>query len=383
MRLVITVNQDWFFLSHRLPIARAAREAGADITIIAGDSGRGPAIRAEGFEFIPLPIARKSLNPFEDLRTLRFLWRTYRCLQPDLVHHVTIKPVLYGSIAARLVGGIRIVNAVSGLGYAFMSRDARAKAVRPLVKLLYRLALGHPNSRTIFQNPDDLADFVRMGLVRSEQAALIRGSGVDCDRFRPTSEPTGRPIVLLASRLLWDKGVKEFVEAARHVRAKDQSPRFVLAGQPDVGNPSAVGLDHIEAWSREGVVEWWGQQEDMPGVLAQASVVVLPTFYGEGVPKILLEAAAAGRAIVATDVRGCREVVRHGINGLLVPPGQGLPLACAIRRLLDSPTLRAEFGRAARHIAEVEFAEPLVVRETLDVYRQLQGDRGSPWLRAS
>jgi len=178
--------------------------------------------------------------------------------------------------------------------------------------------------------------------------------------------------------LLWDKGVKEFVEAARYIRAKDQSPRFVLAGQPDVGNPSAVGLDHIEAWSREGAVEWWGQQDDMPEVLAQTSIVVLPTVYGEGVPKILLEAAAAGRPIVATDARGCREVVRHGINGFLVPPGETLPLAAAIRRLLDSPTLRAEFGRAGRHIAEVEFAEPIVVRETLDVYRQLLGDGGSP-----
>lgn len=375
MRLVITVNQDWFFLSHRLPIARAARDTGAEVVVVAGDSGRGPAIRAEGFDFIPLPISRKGLNPFEDLRTLWFLRRTYRQVRPDLVHHVTIKPVLYGSIAARLLGGIRVVNAVSGLGYAFTSRDARARAVRPLVKALYRLALGYPASRTVFQNPDDLADFVEMRLVSRNRAILIRGSGVDCEQFHPREAPTGRPIVLMAARLLWDKGVSQFVEAARQVRKSDAAVRFVLVGEPDFGNPEAVAVAQIGAWVQEGAIEWWGRRDDMPEVLAKATVVVLPTMYGEGVPKILLEAAASGRAIVATDVRGCREIVKHGINGLLVPPGESVMLGDAIQRLLASPDLRAEYGRAGRGLAETEFAESLVVGQTLAVYEELLSDR--------
>lgn len=377
MRLVITVNQDWFFLSHRLPIARAARDSGAEVVVIAGDSGKGPAVRAEGLEFIPLPISRKGLNPLADLRTLRFLKQAYRRLKPDLVHHVTIKPVLYGSIVARLLGGMRVVNAVSGLGYAFTSRDLRATVVRPLVKALYRVALGHPRSRTIFQNPEDLADFVGMKLVTRDQAVLIRGSGVDCQEFHPREEPTGRPMVLMASRLLWDKGVRQFVEAARQIRTSDDSVRFVLAGEPDFGNPEAIAAPQIEAWVKEGAIEWWGRRDDMPDLLAKASVVVLPTMYGEGVPKVLLEAAATGRSIVATDVRGCREIVKHGINGLLVPPGESVPLAHAIQRLLASPSLRAEYGQAGRRLAETEFAEVRVVRDTLAIYEQLLGNRGT------
>jgi glycosyltransferase involved in cell wall biosynthesis len=373
VRLVITVNQDWFFLSHRLPIARAARDAGAHVLVVAGDSGKGTAIRAEGFEFIALPIARRGLNPIQDLRTLWFLKRTYQRLRPKLVHHVTIKPVLYGSIAARLVGGIAVVNAVSGLGYAFMSRDRRARAIRPFVRALYRIALGRPNSRTIFQNPDDLSDVVKMGAVQPRHAVLIRGAGVDCARFRPAPEPSGLPIVLLASRMLWDKGVKEFVEAAGIIRGHDKTARFVLVGAPDVGNPSAIPVEQLEAWTREGVVEWWGQRDDMPEVLAQASVVALPTLYGEGVPKVLLEAAASGRPIVATDVRGCREIVRPGVNGLLVAPRNSMSLADALRDLLSSPELRMRLGRAGREIALAEFAEEGVVERTLGVYRELLG----------
>lgn len=373
MRVLIVVNQDWFFLSHRLTLAQALRAAGAEVVVVAGDSGKASAIRAQGFEFVPMPIARKGLNPFGELQTLRFLRRTYARLKPDLVHHVTIKPVLYGSIAARLVGGIAVVNAISGLGYVFSSGDLRARVLRPLLRTLYRLALRQPRSRTVFQNPDDLNDFVRMGLVKGGQAVLIRGSGVDVSAFHPTPEPTGRPVVLLASRMLWDKGVREFVEAARLVRAEDETPRFVLAGEPDFGNPGAIDTAQMEAWSREGAVEWWGQRDDMPAVLGQASMVVLPTAYGEGVPKILLEAAACGRPIIATDVPGCREIVRHGVNGMLVALGNGPQLVEAVKALLASRELREQFGRAGREIVLAEFSEERVVAQTLAVYRDLLG----------
>lgn len=369
-RLLFVVNVDWFFLSHRLPLARAAREAGFEVVVAAADTGKAEAIRQEGLGFVPIPISRKSINPFNEARILVFLTRLYRRLRPDLVHHVTIKPVLYGSLVARLVGHIAVVNAVSGLGYTF-SLGGRARILRPLVKTLYSLALQSSRSRTIFQNPDDRDRFVRMGLVRREQAVLIRGSGVDCSRFRVAPEPEGDPIVMLPSRMLWDKGVGEFLEVARLVRAAHPKVRFVLVGSPDEGSSTAVPVSRLESWAREGVLEWWGHREDMPALLSQASIVVLPTTYPEGVPKVLLEAAASARAIVATDVPGCREIVRHEVNGLLVPPYDTAALARAIQVLLRSPELRERLGNTGREIAVTEFAEEIVVEQTLSLYREL------------
>ncbi len=374
-RVVLVVNQDWFFLSHRLPIARGARDAGAAVTIVAGDTGQGAAIRAAGFDFVPLPISRKGISPWAEWVTLRFLRRTYKRLRPDLVHHVTLKPVIYGSLAARAVGNVAVVNALSGMGYAFSSNNLRARVLRPLLRRLLRLTLKYRGNRVILQNPEDLSDLKRMGAVRPEHVVVIRGVGVDAAQFQVTPERPGIPIVLLAARMLWDKGIHEFVEAARSLRTRGVPCRFVLVGEPDTGNPSAVPAERLRAWVREDVVEWWGQRADMPEVLAQASIVVLPTVYGEGVPKVLLEAAACGRPIVATDTRGCREIVRPGINGALVPPRDATALADAINSLLVSPDLRARYGRAGRDIAVREFAEEDSVRQTLDVYRSALGGR--------
>jgi glycosyltransferase involved in cell wall biosynthesis len=299
--------------------------------------------------------------------------RLYRNLRPDLVHHVTIKPVLYGSLASRAVCDIKVVNAVSGLGYTFTS-DKRAKATRGVATVLYRATTLNPYSRTIFQNPDDLKTFVEKRLVKPKQAVLIRGSGVDCDRFQERCEPQGDPVIMLPSRMLWDKGVGEFVEAARIIRNSDLKARFVLVGGFDPGNPTGVPIEQLNAWVQSGVVEWWGHQDAMPEILSNANLVVLPS-YREGLPKVLLEAAASARAIVATDVPGCREIVRHDVNGLLVPPHSSEALAQAIRVLLKAPELRTRFGRAGRGIAVREFSEQMVVRQTLDLYRELLGHK--------
>jgi glycosyltransferase involved in cell wall biosynthesis len=269
------------------------------------------------------------------------------------------------------------VNAISGLGYAF-TPDRGARWLRPLVTAWYRVALAHPRSRTIFQNHDTYRQFVEGGWIRRERAALIRGSGVDCDLFRPTPEPTGRPVVMLAARMLWDKGIREFVEAARLLRDAAAGTRFVLVGAPDSGNPRSVPRAQLEAWARDAGVEWWGHREDMPAVLAAATLVVLPTSYPEGTPKILVEAAACGRAIIASDAPGCREVVRHDVNGLLVPVRDGAALARAIETLVAAPALRARFGQAGRAIAVAEFSDRLVVRETLALYRELLGGGWPP-----
>ena len=371
-RVCFVVNVDWFFLSHRLPLARAARDAGAEVTLIAADTGCGDRIRSEGLAFVPLPISRRGLNVFSEAAAVLALVRHYRRLRPDLVHHVTIKPVLYGSLAARAVGVPAVVNAISGLGYVFTSDD-RSRLLRRVVNRVYRAALGNPRSRTILQNSDDLAMFVERGLLRRGQALVIRGSGVDCSAFRPVPEPPGEPVVMLPSRMLWDKGVGSFVEAARLLRGRGARARFVLVGASDDGNPTAVPHAQLEAWRDEGVVEWWGARDDMPAALAEAAVVVLPS-RREGLPKVLLEAAACARPMVATDVPGCREVVRPGVNGLLVPPDDGPALADAVGRLLDAPAVRRDWGAAARDMAEREFAEEIVVARTMELYAALLGD---------
>jgi len=345
-----------------------------EVVVAAGDSGSARAIEDEGFEFVSLPVARGVLNPLSEARTFMFLLQLYRRLQPALVHHSTVQPVIYGSVAARLGGRAAVVNTISGLGYVFTSGHLTAKALRPILKSMWRLALNHPRSRTIFQNSDDRADFVRMGLVQEGATVLIRGSGVDCGAFPPAVEPDGVPVVVRPGRMLWDKGVREFVEAARMLRSAGVIGRFVLIGAPDNGNREAISVAQLDAWTREGSVEWWGHQRDMAAVLAGATIVVLPT-YGEGLPKVLLEAASVGRPVVATDVRGCREVVRPGVNGLLVPPRDSAALARAIERLLIAKELRARFGEAGRRLAETEFAEPVVVKQTLAVYHELLDGR--------
>ncbi|HEU4641458.1 MAG TPA: glycosyltransferase family 4 protein [Gemmatimonadaceae bacterium] len=373
-RVLIAVNSDWFFLSHRLPIARAARDAGADVVVLADDTGRGADIEREGFTFIPLSLSRHGVNPLRELTTMLAWLRMYRQLRPDLVHHVTIKPVLYGSLAARAVPGVAVVNAVTGLGYVF-SGYPLSRLLRPIVTALYRLATRGPGRRTVFQNSDDRARFLAEGLAQEAHTVLIRGSGVDCSRFAPAPEPEGTPVVMLASRLLWDKGVGEFVEAARLLRDSPPRARFVIVGRPDDGNRTAVPVAQLEAWVREGVVEWWGYRDDMPATLRSATIFALPSSYPEGVPKVLIEAAASARPIVTTDVPGCREVVRTGVNGILVPPRDGAAVARATRTLLESPELRRRYGEAGRAIALAEFTVESVVERTLEVYRALLGAR--------
>ena len=374
--LLYVVNVDWFFLSHRLPLALAAREAGCDVCVAAADTGVADVIRERGFRFVRIPFSRHGLNPVPELQTLFSLIHLYKSLRPDLVHHVTIKPAIYGSAAARLTRVPAIVNAITGLGFSFgTSRGARMR--KAIVSPLLRQALRQPRSRTIFQNPDDLAKFCETGFVVPEHARLIRSSGVNCSVFKPSPSPSpeGPPVVLLASRLVWAKGVREFVEAARMLRAGGVQARFVIAGAADIESPDAVPEETLLAWNEEGVVEWWGHRTDMPDVLAQSSVVVLPTMYRESVRKILIEDAASGRGIVASDAPGCREIVLDGVNGFLVPPGDSKALGHAIQELLQNRELRERFGNAGREIATKEFSVERVVEDTLEVYQELLGAR--------
>ncbi|TXF13339.1 glycosyltransferase family 4 protein [Pelomicrobium methylotrophicum] len=359
-RLVFLVTEDWYFVSHRMALAVAAKDAGFDVTVITRCGAKCEAIRAAGIEVVPFSMERRGLNPLGLAREVIRLARLYRRLQPDIVHHVALRPVVVGGLAARLAGVTRVVSAIAGMGYAFTA--GRGGWLAAVLRGLLRLALGR--GAVIVQNPEDAAAVARLGMAPA-RIRLIPGAGVDVARFAPQPEPEGLPVVMLASRLLWDKGVGEFIEAARRLPGR---ACFVLVGAPDPGNPASVDESTLRAWTEEGVVEWWGPREDMPATLNAAHIVCLPS-YREGLPKVLLEAMACGRAVVTTDAPGCRDCVRDGDNGLLVPVGDAGALAAAIRQLLDDPDLRRRMGARGRERAVNEFAQAIVIEATLALYR--------------
>jgi len=373
-RLLFVVNEALFFTTHRLPVAVALRAAGIEVHVAAPfDAGPVEIIRNHGFHYHDLPLKRGGRNPLGELRLLARCFALVRQLRPHLVHHVAMKPVIYGGLASRLLGVPAVLHAITGLGFLFIRDDASARLIRRAIMPLYRYALGHRNGRAIFQNPDDLRLFLRYELVAAERTVMIRGCGVDLDEFAPATPPPGPPIVLFPARIIGDKGVHEFVAAARSLTVAGQPARFVLAGRRDPDNPTDVPEATIRQWEDDGLVEWWGYREDMPAVLAQAAVVCMPS-YREGLPRVLIEAAACGVAIVTTDVPGCREVVDDGETGLLVPLRDGAATAAAIERLLGEPDLRARMGTAGRAKAEREFSVGQFVADTLACYRSVATD---------
>jgi glycosyltransferase involved in cell wall biosynthesis len=376
--ILFVINDAPFFLSHRLPAAEAARDAGLDVHVATPPSSSSDRIRQLGFTFHAVRLSRSGTHPLREAVSALQLLRLYRQVRPDIVHHATIKPVLYGGFAARLVRVPASVSTITGLGHLFTGRARSTRVMGGIARFLYRGALAHPRSRIIFQNPDDLRAFVEGGLVRAGQAVLIRGSGVDLNQFRVVAEPGGDPLVILPSRMLWSKGVPEFVEAAGMLQREGVAARFALVGSTDPSNPAAIPEDRLREWDASGVVEWWGFRDDMPEVLASSHVVCMPSAYGEGVPKALIEAAACGRPIVTTDAPGCREIVLDGENGFLVPVGDARAVARAIRRLVDDPGLRGRMGRRGRELAEDGFGVEAVSRRTVDVYRELIGRPVSP-----
>jgi glycosyltransferase involved in cell wall biosynthesis len=381
-RLLFADNSARTFLSHRLSLARAARGAGFEVLVTTPNEPAATEILSAEFNFHPIPLTRQGTNPFGELKAVVSFCHLYRRLRPDLVHHFRIKPVLYGGIAARLAGIPAVVNTVTGLGFTFLADGTRASARRFLVKQGLRHAFRHSNQRIIFQNPEDQGEFLEAGIISEHDAILIKGAGVDVEVFKPVVESEGPPLVMLPSRMLWHKGVGEFVAAARALRANGVNARFALVGDTDPGNPAAVPRAQLETWGDSGIVEWWGWREDMSTVLARAHVVCLPS-YREGMPKVLIEAAAAGRPIVTTQTPGCREAVRDGQNGLLVPVRDIESLVTALRALIENPGLRARLGACGREIAVREFSEAVVISQTLNIYRDLIGDTGPTTLASA
>lgn len=365
-------NTDWYLFNFRLALAQALRARGDEVVLVSPDGPFGPRMQAMGIRWLPFPLARRSLNPLNAIQAVARLLRLYGREKPDLVHHFTVKCVLYGSLACHLLGIRSVVNSVTGLGYVFMEGGGARKWLRGLIKASYRLLL--KRTWVIFQNLDDQAVFLASHLVDPKRVALIRGSGVDIRHFFPQPEPAGIPLVILPARMLWDKGVAEFVMAARILQAQGLHARFALVGDSDNENPASVHASQLHAWEKEAVIEWWGWMENMNDVYAQAAIVCLPS-YREGLPKTLIEAAACGRPIVTSDVPGCREVVRSGENGLLVPVRDAGALADALFDLVKNPLKRSEMGILSRAIAEKEFSMELVISQTLSLYQTCRNGR--------
>jgi glycosyltransferase involved in cell wall biosynthesis len=373
-RLMFVVNVDWFFLSHRLRIAQRAMNEGYEVHIACGTTGREVELARLGLVTHPLKMTRGHAGPFSTLKVFFDLFVLFRRVKPDLVHLVTIKPVLLGGMAARLAGVSAVVAAVSGLGFVFTGEGILAAVRRLFVGFLYRLALGHKNLNVIFQNPDDRDTLRRITRLALSQTSMIRGSGVDLYRYQVASMPE-LPIVMLAARLLKDKGVLEFVEASNLLIAQGCSARFVLVGTIDPENPASLTQQEIAEIRKQRKVEVWGHRENMPEVLASATIVVLPS-YREGLPKVLLEAAACGRAVITADVPGCRDAIEPGVTGLLVPARNAFALADAIGHLLDDAARCKALGDSGRRLAEREFDVEQVAARHMQIYSGLLASRG-------
>ena len=365
-KLLFVVTEDWYFVSHRLSLAVAAREAGYEVAVATRVKQHAEMIQKAGIRVIPFELSRRVGNPILELLRLLSL---YRREQPDIVHLVALKPVFLGGLAGRLAGLPAQVIAVAGLGWLFISRSLTARLLSPMVRWLLTRLLNAPHCRAIVQNPDDEDLLKRSGVTKSH-LRMIRGAGVDTAEFSPSLEAPEPLCVVLATRILWDKGVGEFVEAARKLIQEGVKARFILVGDPDPDNPAAVPEATLVAWQKEKIVEWWGHRDDMVTVFHAAHVVCLPS-YREGLPKVLLEAAACARPIVTTDVPGCREVVREGENGLLVPVRDSQALSNALLDLIKDPDLRAKMGHRGREIVLQEFSSGKVNTQTLELYKEL------------
>lgn len=369
-KLFLVVNVEWSFLSHRLPIALEALKRKYEVTILAvEEEGRGDEIRSYGLKFIPLPTTRGGKNPITELKLIRFLYQIYKREQPDIVHHVAIKPVLLGSIAAKFAGQKKVVNAIAGFGSMFIGEGLKTVILKNIIQRLFRFSFNNDDVTMIVQNVDDEQEVLSLGVLKKEQVKLIRGSGVDVHKFSYSQEPESTPIrVVLPARILWDKGVAEYAAAARILVDKyPGQAKFILAGKLDKENITGVPEEKLQQWNKEGLVEWIGHQNDIVKMFKDAHIVVLPS-YREGLPKALIEASAIGRPIVTTDVPGCREVLDEGGNGFLAKVKDVNTLANAIEKLIVSKELRVKMGKAARKKAVEEFSIDMVIDATFQIY---------------
>ena len=369
-KIIFFVSEDWFFCTHFLERAKAASNEGHDVVILTQISQHAITIENAGLRFINLKFDRGSINPFVEICTVIRILIIYIKEKPQLVHHVALKPILLGSLAARVARVPYVVNALVGGGYAFISTKLAIRMLRQLLLFLLRILLNPPHSKVVFENSDDLDSYVLSGLVKKNDAILIRGAGVIPEDFQYDAIKSNPPLVVLVARLLWDKGIGEYVEAARLLLQRSLNVRFVIVGEPDPKNRACIDQATLEAWKSEGVVELWGFCSNIPHIYSEATIACLPS-YREGLPKSLLEAMAAGLPCVTTDVPGCREAVRDGDNGLLVPAKNVSALAEALDSLIRNPLLASKMGKRGRQRVLDEFSVKHVNESTLILYREI------------
>jgi glycosyltransferase involved in cell wall biosynthesis len=372
-KLLFLVAEDWYFCSHRLPLAIAARDAGYEVCVVTRIAQHADEIRASGLSVIPLRhIRRSGLCPTQELTLIHEIWNIYRCEKPDIVHQVGLKPVVYGSFVAHLLGIHGVVNALAGLGFVFSSQRLLAVVLRPVIKILFFWLFKSGNSFVIVQNEHDRDVLATKVGISLSSIRLIRGAGVDLTVYRKREASRVQPpLVVLIARMLWDKGVGDFVEAAIRIRDVGLRARFALIGIPDPENPTSVPESQLRAWHDSEKIEWWGYRSDIPDILAMASIACLPTFYGEGLPKALIEAMASECAIITTNIPGCHELVDCGRNGIAVPPGDITALTEALKVLISDPESCRKMGVAGRLMVEQMLSQEQVLKETLILYTEL------------
>ncbi|MGD9098151.1 MAG: glycosyltransferase family 4 protein [Desulfobacterales bacterium] len=370
-RILFVISEDWYFWSHRRNIAAAARREGYDVWLATRVGELETAIQKEGIHLVRLHwFRRRTQNFFPEFRSLLELVTIYRRLRPHIIHHVALKPSLMGLIAVRLttVSPEKVVNALGGLGILFSGSRRRFDLRKRIILWGLRLLNLSGKATWIIQNRYDQRILVDKGITPKDKTALIPGSGADPDIFKPHPEPPGPPLVLLASRLLWPKGIETFVSAARAIKQQGIAARFVVAGQADTENPDSIPKAYILRWVRHGIIEYWGHINDMPSALQAAHIFCLPTYYGEGVPKVLIEAAACGIPAVTSDIPGCRAIIEDGANGLTVPPKNVPALTAALVKLITQDQLRRSMKPFMRQVFLERFTDDHITAASLKVW---------------
>ena len=369
-RLLFVVTEDWYFVSHRLYMATVAVKAGYKVALLSRTSSYQELIEESGIEVINWSLNRKSRNLISEFKAFREISAVIDRIKPDIVHSVALKPILYSALQLKRKNTYANIYALGGLGFVFSSSKLKAQILRSFLVIILRWVLGGERVRVILQNPDDFNLLLRLKVITNNKTRLIRGVGVDTKLFSPSPKLHDKPIVLLPARILWDKGIADFVEIANRMKSYEVDVRFVLVGDPDPHNPESVSIFQLEEWLEKGVVEWWGHKKEMQNIYQQAAIVCLPS-YREGLPKSLLEAASCALPIVTYDVPGCREVVIDGINGFLVPLKDENALLNAIKKLLDDTSLCNQFGQAGRELVIREFSQQKIASETKQIWEEV------------
>jgi len=372
-KILFIISEDSYFLSHRLNLVKAAQSEGYEVGLLCNFSRHKKTLDEMNIETFDWDINRSSFNPLKELKSFFQIYTVLKSYKADIVHTVSLKPVVYSGLISRLFIPSNHTFALGGLGYVFNSPKLKAKILKILISKLLSYIFRAQNSLLIIQNIDDCNSLLDLNIIDPQKIRLVRGAGVNTSLYSPTEvekELDNIPLVILPSRLLWDKGIREFVDSAKILKDKGIQARFAVVGDQDDLNPECVDLSQIEAWKSKGYVEFWGFRDDMPNIYKMASIVCLPS-YREGLPKSLLEAASCGIPLVAFDVPGCREIVIEGVNGFLVPEVNAELLSKSLEELIEDRIKRRVMGKAGRKLVLKEFSDDIVINKTKDVWKEV------------